>query len=484
MVGRVSTQGEPFAMHERRWMGHAMIIFTQIVLGINIPVTRDLLVNFLSPLGYMALRALPAAAIFWLLQLASKREPVAKRDLALILLGGFLGFVFSQYLTAQSLRYTSPVYFSLILALSPVIVLLFQALFFGEKITARKVFGISLGIAGAAILAVRGGLEGGSQGADNLIGIGLALVSVSAFAAYVVICGDISRKYRPVTQMKWVFSLSAALVCPLWGLSGGWAAEPLFSGLSAGWAELAFIVLLCTVGVYILIPIGMRTVSASVVSIYMNLQPIVASAAAIAVGMDAFSWDKPAALILVLAGAWIVTTDRCGSGEAVDFQDSRTKAAEGAPKSGPEEVRPSGGSPLQRAGGRPGALAQSVHRERLRVGVEKRLALVGDGSARHEVVESLDGAVHDRRSEAAHAADETLRKDVVHRVVEGLFGKKRRDARLVVLDRHFAHGEGGRVLRDAEKELDVADPAEIRAGRARIHGRWPERIKNGHDAAS
>lgn len=127
-----------------KWLGHLMIIFTQVVLGVNIPITRDLLLNYLSPMGYIGVRAVGAALFFWTIQFFAKRERIDKRDFWLILLGGFLGFVFSQYLTSLSLQYTTPVYFSLILALSPVVVLLLQAIFFGEKITRKKLFGILL----------------------------------------------------------------------------------------------------------------------------------------------------------------------------------------------------------------------------------------------------------------------------------------------------------------------------------------------------
>lgn len=71
----------------------------------------------------------------------------------------------------------------------------------------------------------------------------------------------------------------------------------------------------CTIAAYTLIPLGMRTVNATVVSIYMNLQPIVASITAIIVGMDVFTWDKPLALFLVLLGAFIVTMDKPIHGE-------------------------------------------------------------------------------------------------------------------------------------------------------------------------
>ena len=305
-------------MKGKPWLGHAMIIFTQVILGINIPITRDLLLHYLSPLGYIGIRAFGAAVFFWALQLAAKREKIERRDFILILFGGFLGFVFSQYLTSLSLRYTTPVYFSLILALSPVVVLVLQACFFGEAITRRKSFGIALGILGAMVLAARAALEASAPGTNHLLGIVFAVISVSSFAAYIVICGDISRKYRPFTQMKWIFTLSAVLVCPVWFGSGQCAEELILTAQTAyvGWLEIGFIILFCTIAAYTLIPLGMRSVSATVVSIYMNLQPIVASATAILIGMDVFTWDKPLALLLVLAGALLVSTDRRAKGSS------------------------------------------------------------------------------------------------------------------------------------------------------------------------
>ena len=210
-----------------KWVGHLMIIFTQVMLGINIPITRDLLINYLSPIGYIGIRAGVAALFFWAIQFFAKKENIAKHDFIMILVGGFLGFVFSQYLTSLSLQYTTPVYFSLILALSPVVVMLLQAICFGEKITTRKTMGSVLGILGAAILAVRAALETGPQGSNNLLGIAFVIVSVSSFAAYVVICGDISKKYRPITQMKWIFTLSAFLTCPVWYMTGMWESEKI-----------------------------------------------------------------------------------------------------------------------------------------------------------------------------------------------------------------------------------------------------------------
>ena len=207
--------------------------------------------------------------------------------------------------------------------------MLFQAIFFGEKITKKKMIGIILGILGASILAVRAAFETGSQGSNNLLGILLAVFSVSAFAAYVVICGDISKKYRPITQMKWIFTLSCVMVCPVWVLTDQYSQELIWTAANyhIGLLEIGFIIVFCTITAYTLIPLGMRSVSATVVSIYMNLQPIVASVTAILIGMDVFTWDKPVALLLVLLGAFIVTMDRPARGEPLITRENKEKTA-------------------------------------------------------------------------------------------------------------------------------------------------------------
>ena len=70
---------------------------------------------------------------------------------------------------------------------------------------------------------------------------------------------------------------------------------------------MAFIVLFATGLGYFLIPYAMKFLKATTVSIYTNIQPVVASLVAIAIGQDLFTWDKPLAGIMVLLGAYIVT---------------------------------------------------------------------------------------------------------------------------------------------------------------------------------
>ena len=292
-------------MQNHRLQAHTAVLLANIIFGLGVPVTKLLLDQWVSPMAYMATRCLGAAAIFWLISLFLPREKVAPRDLTVIILGGLLGIVVSQTLTAWALTFTTPVYFSLIATLTPVATMLCATLFIGEKISTRGVVGVALGVAGA-MLMVFVGWQGGS-GKNDILGIALTLLSMFTWAVYLIITRKVSARYTAVTQMKWVFLASAIAVLPfsLTDLQSAtlYSAATQWSGL----AEMAFIVVFATVAGYFAIPFAMRFLKATTVSVYTNLQPIVASLVAIALSQDVLTWDKPVALVLVLLSAWLVT---------------------------------------------------------------------------------------------------------------------------------------------------------------------------------
>lgn len=293
-------------MEKSKIQAHGAILLANTIFGLGIPITKMLLDEWVSPMTYMATRSLGAAVIFWIIAAFMKPEKVERRDLMVIMLGGLMGFVVSQTLTAEALNYTSPVYFSLIATLTPVAVMLMAALFIGERMTGMKFLGVLIGIGGAVLMVVMGQTSG--SGSNDLLGIILALLSLLTWAIYMIVTRKVAQKYTPVTQMKYVFLISALVTVPL-----AWpelAEQRLYTAATFGWdgaLEMAFIVLLATVLGYFLIPFAMRSLNATTVSIYTNLQPMVASFVAIFIGQDRLTWDKPVAAVLVLLSAYIVT---------------------------------------------------------------------------------------------------------------------------------------------------------------------------------
>ncbi|MBP5356481.1 MAG: EamA family transporter [Prevotella sp.] len=295
-------------MDKHQFEGHAAIITANVIFGLGVPVTKYLLEEWVTPMTYMATRCLGAALIFWVISLFLPKEKVERKDLLVIMAGGLLGFVISQTLTAWALDFTTPVYFSLIATLTPVATMLMAAMFLKEQVTGVKTLGVIIAILGAALMVFVGWQAG--AGSNDLLGIILAILSVLTWVVYLLITRKVSQKYTAVTQMKWIFLVSTIAVLPF-----SWKEFPttaLYGG-QANWtgiAAMAFIVIFATVLGYFMIPFAMQYLKATVVSIYTNIQPVVASLVAIAIGQDILTWDKPIAAVLVLFGAWLVTREK------------------------------------------------------------------------------------------------------------------------------------------------------------------------------
>lgn len=292
---------------KKTYSAHAAILLANVIFGLGVPVTKFLLDEWVTPMTYMASRCLGATIIFWVVSWFLPKEHVERRDLLVIMAGGLTGFVISQTLTAWALQFTTPVYFSLIATLTPIATLLMAALFLGEGITRLKSLGTVLAFAGAALMVFVGWKAG--AGSNDLLGIALALLSVLTWVVYLLITRKVSQKYTAVTQMKWIFLVSTIAVLPF-----SWNEFPqtaLYGG-QFGWdgaLAMLFIVVFATVLGYFMIPYAMQYLKATTVSIYTNIQPVVASLIAIAIGQDVLTWDKPVAAVLVLLGAWFVTKE-------------------------------------------------------------------------------------------------------------------------------------------------------------------------------
>ena len=205
------------------------------------------------------------------------------------------------------MRFISPTYVSLISAMSPLVVMLMAALFLKEPITVRKAAGVFFGIAGA-LMMILFSLHGDSHYSN--IGALLCFVNILFYAAYLLITRAVSPKYSPVTMMKWMFLFSFVLSLPL--AIPTVKASPLLLGTAPAMAyvNMGIVAIFATVLAYYLLPVALRHIRPTTVSMYSNLQPLITAALAIAVGQDVFTWNKPVALVLVIFGVFLVTTSR------------------------------------------------------------------------------------------------------------------------------------------------------------------------------
>lgn len=292
-------------MEKNKIAAHASLLVANIIFGLGVPITKLLLDNWVSPMAWMATRCIGAAVIFWAVSLFMPKEKVPIKDLFVIMVGGLIGFLVSQTFTAWAIDYSTPAYVSFIGTLTPVMTMVCAALFIGERISGRGLVGVVIGIIGAMLMVVMNWQ--GDAGKNDVLGIGFALLSLLTWAIYLIITRKVSAKYSAVTQMKWIFLVSSVAILPF-----SWSDLAHSTLYSSAWQwsgvlEMAYIVVLATVVGFFAIPFASRYLKATTVSVYTNLQPILASFVAIALGQDLLTWDKPVALILVLLSAYMVS---------------------------------------------------------------------------------------------------------------------------------------------------------------------------------
>jgi drug/metabolite transporter (DMT)-like permease len=108
--------------------------------------------------------------------------------------------------------------------------------------------------------------------------------------------------------MKWIFLFSACVSTPL-SIKGlinvDWADIP-----GKQYAELGYLIICATFISYFLIPVAQKRIRPTLVSMYTYLQPMIAIAISIAIGMDVLTWQKILASILVFGGVIIVSFSR------------------------------------------------------------------------------------------------------------------------------------------------------------------------------
>jgi drug/metabolite transporter (DMT)-like permease len=272
----------------------------------NIPVTKALIANWMTPLGYTTVRMLFGTFVFWIIGFSLNREKVQRNDLLILVIGGLLGYLGTQFLFSESLRFTSPVHFSLLMALTPLAVLVISFFFLKERITPKKILGLFLSIAGAATVILSNNPQS-DPGSNNVLGVFLALLCVLSYATYMVLTRKIATRYHPVTIAKWMFLISVVLLVPF--LSSSISNQAIYAaeGTIKPILLLSFSLFFSTLLAFFLMPYALKKLEAGTVSIFMNLQPITASVVAIWVGQDAFSWYSVIAMVLIIVGVSVVS---------------------------------------------------------------------------------------------------------------------------------------------------------------------------------
>ena len=165
-----------------------------------------------------------------------------------------------------------------------------------------QILGILLGVAGAAWLLTGGATV--SLKMSELAGDGLLLLNAASFGLYLVLLSRLASRYHPITVTRWAFTFGFFMVLPF-GWSGLQVADWSTFTPTIWWA-IAYVLICTTFLTFLLNALAIKELSATTVSSYIYLQPIIATVVAIWLGKDVLSVDKIIAAVLIFTGVFLV----------------------------------------------------------------------------------------------------------------------------------------------------------------------------------
>ena len=289
--------------------GHLACFIAYAIFGINIIVCKDLTSSrLISPIALFCIRSLGAGALFWIISSFLPKEKVEKKDYAKILAASLLGFFLTQMTFLIAIPDITPMDCSIVSSLSPIYTMFIAAYALKEPITLRKAGGVAISFLGVIYLIMNSVTSTGGTAETSLIGILLMIANSLCFSLYLGLFKPVIAKYSVITFMKWIFLFASAFSLPLAGRELVTFDYSLLSGMYL-W-ELAFLIVCSTFITYFLIPLGQKRIRPTLVSMYSYVQPIIAIAISIWVGMDSLSWQKVLAGIMVFGGVVLVNYSR------------------------------------------------------------------------------------------------------------------------------------------------------------------------------
>jgi drug/metabolite transporter (DMT)-like permease len=196
------------------------------------------------------------------------------RDLPMLIYLGVFGVTLNQLFFIMGLSRTSVVHSSLIIAMTPIFVLVIAAIIKQEEITIRKAAGMLIAVIGVGILnALPASTAPGAR--PTVLGDLFVFLAGVTFAMFTVLSKKISLRHSSITVNTFAYVSGALALAPivLWesrGFSYGMVSL-------AGWSSLLYMALFPSVICYLIYYYALGHISASRVSAFSYLQPVVAT---------------------------------------------------------------------------------------------------------------------------------------------------------------------------------------------------------------
>ena len=287
--------------HNILW-SHLALIGCNIVWACDYPFYNLLLGKYIAPTAMVSASLIVAAALSWVPRLWSKPEKIERKDWGVIIFAALLMGLMRKTMMMFGLSRTSPIDGSIIATITPLLVLIVSVAAGTERFTLRKLLGMILGMAGAVAIILTSTTP--QHHHSEIWGNLMMICSSAVTALYMVFFKPVVSKYRVTTVLRAIYTISAVLLLPI-GIDS--VIESDFADMNAKlWAAAAFVLIVPTYLPNLLLNYSLRYLQPTMSSTYTYIQPVLAVALSVAMGLDRLHIDTVLFAALLFVGVAMV----------------------------------------------------------------------------------------------------------------------------------------------------------------------------------
>ena len=289
----------------KRTLGLFAALVATLIYGFNHTIAKNVMPTYIQPFGFIFLRVLGAAILFWMLSFFFKNQKIDRKDWPRILLCSFLGMVINMLSFFKGLELSTPINSSVLITVVPILVFSFSVIILKEKVSLIKMLGISAGFFGALILILYSPVSG--YNAPNIpLGNLLFVLNSSTYGLYLIFVKPLVEKYNIITLFRWLFLFGFIMNFPITVQefsSVDWVNLPLKQAV----LPMIYVVVGTTFFTYLLNAYALSTLKASTVSSFVYFQPIVGIVYALTTENDSLTIINVIGMLLIFTGVYLVT---------------------------------------------------------------------------------------------------------------------------------------------------------------------------------
>lgn len=275
-----------------------------LIYGLTFTIAKEVMPVYVKPYAFILLRVSGATIVFWTIGLFTKRQKIEKSDYKKIFVTSFFGVTLNMLAYFKGLSLTTPISASVMMVTSPIMVLIFSSILIKKAIGKQRILGVFIGLIGTIILITFGGSTNGNSTNSNL-GNFLVFINAASYGLYLVLAKDLIKKYNPIVFVKWFYLFGLLFVLPI-GFSEfteiTWQTIPT----NIYW-NIGFVVIFTSCITYLFNLYGLSKLKPTTVSVFIYLQPVIATIYALIVGSDSLNLIKIGATLLIFSGVYLVT---------------------------------------------------------------------------------------------------------------------------------------------------------------------------------